>query len=83
MHGQEARDFTFSLALKYHGYSISAQSYELYPHLAELNNLDFTLSRILIHHIPSLRWGSNADRDKETFVNCLRLRFSGGFTAKV
>ena len=33
----------FGLAPKYHGYSISAQSFEFYPHLTELNNLDFTL----------------------------------------
>ena len=46
MHGQEARDFTFSLALKYHGYSISAQSYDFYLYLAKLDYLNFTMYHI-------------------------------------
>ena len=39
----ESVDFIFCLAPTHHGYSISAQSYEFWPHLAELDNLDFTL----------------------------------------
>ena len=42
-HVRGAVDFMLCLAPKYHGYSISAQIYEFYPHLAELKNLDFTL----------------------------------------
>ena len=38
-----AVDFKICLAPKYHGYSISAQSYEFYPHMAQLDNLDFTM----------------------------------------
>ena len=33
-----------NLAPKYHGYSISGQSYEFYLHLAKLDNVDFTMS---------------------------------------
>ena len=47
MHGLGAVDFRIPLAPKYYGYSILAQSYEFFPHLAQLYNLDFTLSRIL------------------------------------
>ena len=36
------------MAPKYYGYSILAQSYEFYPHLAQLDNLDFTLSLIVV-----------------------------------
>ena len=43
IYGREDVDFMFCLAAKYHGYSIYAQSYEFCPHLAELDNLDFTL----------------------------------------
>ena len=46
MYGWEALDFRNGLALKCHCYSISAQSYEFYLHLAQLDNLDFTLSLI-------------------------------------
>ena len=48
MYGWGALDFRISLAKKYHGYSISAESYEFCPHLAQLDNLDFTLSQIYI-----------------------------------
>ena len=44
MHGWGAVDFRVCVAPKYNGYSISAQSYKFYPHLAQLYNLDFTLS---------------------------------------
>ena len=44
MHGWGAVNFRICLAPKYHGYSISAHSYELRHHLAQLDNLDFTLS---------------------------------------
>ena len=47
MHGLGAVDFRIPLAPKYYGYSILAQSYEFFPHLAQLYNLDFTLSCIL------------------------------------
>ena len=40
MQGRGAVDFTFSFATTYHGSSISAQSFEFFPHLAELNYLD-------------------------------------------
>ena len=39
-------DFKICLATKYHGYSITAQSYEFYPPLVQLDNLDFTLSHL-------------------------------------
>ena len=39
-------DFRICLAPKYYGYSISVQSYELYPHLAQLDIIDVTMSHI-------------------------------------
>ena len=47
MHGWGAVDFRICLAPKDHGYSISSQRYDVYTHLAQLDNLDFTLSRTL------------------------------------
>ena len=44
MHALGAVNFRICLALKYHGNSISAQSYDFCPHLAQLDTLDFTLS---------------------------------------
>jgi hypothetical protein len=46
MHGWGAMDFRISLAPKYHGYKISAQSYEFYLQQTQLDILEFTLSRI-------------------------------------
>ena len=46
MYGWEALDLRNGLALKFHCYSISAQSYEFYLHLAHVDNLDITLSLI-------------------------------------
>ena len=40
MHGRGAVEFMFCLAPNQHGYSILARSYELYPQVAELNNLE-------------------------------------------
>ena len=42
-HGWGAVDFRICLALKYHGYSLSAQRYEFCPHLAQIDNLDLTM----------------------------------------
>ena len=39
MHGRGAVDFMFCFGPKYHDYSISSQSYEFCPHLAELITL--------------------------------------------
>ena len=47
MYGWGAMDFRICLALKCHGYYISAQSYGFYLHLAKLDILEFTLSYIL------------------------------------
>ena len=44
MHGWGAMDFRICLAPKYHGYLISAQNYEFYLHLAQLDILEFKLS---------------------------------------
>ena len=44
MHGWGAVYFRICLAPKNHGYSISALNYDFYPHLAQLDNLNFTLS---------------------------------------
>ena len=44
MHCWRAMDFRVCLEPKYHGQSISAHSYEFYHYLAQLDNLDFTLS---------------------------------------
>ena len=44
MHSWVAVDFRIFVAPTNHGYSISAQIYEFCPHLAQLDNLDFTLS---------------------------------------
>ena len=44
MHALGAVNFRICLALKYHGNSISANSYDFCPHLAQLDTLDFTLS---------------------------------------
>ena len=44
MHGLGATDFMFSLNFKHHSKLITAQSYECYPHLAVLNNLDSKLT---------------------------------------
>ena len=52
MHGWGAMYFRICLAPKYHGYSISAQNYEFCSHLAQLDNLDFTLSHMKIECIP-------------------------------
>ena len=46
MHASGKVDLRIYLAKKNHGYSISAQSYDFYPHLIQLDILDFTLSRI-------------------------------------
>ena len=46
MHDWGAVDFRILLAPKYHGYSISAQSYEFFPHLAQLDNLDLKMSHM-------------------------------------
>ena len=35
-----------TMAIAVRPWSISAQSYEFYPHLAQLDNLDFTLSHM-------------------------------------
>ena len=48
MHDWGAVDFRICMAPKNHGYLISAQSYEFCPHLAQLDNLDFTLSPIYL-----------------------------------
>ena len=40
MHGPAPVDFRFCLLPKYHGYSLSALTYEFYLHPAQLNNLD-------------------------------------------
>ena len=44
MHCWGALDFRMCAAPKYHGFSISAQSYEFCPPLAQLDNLDVKLS---------------------------------------
>ena len=44
MHFRGATNFRICLAPKYHGNLISAQIYEFHHHLAQLDNLDFTLS---------------------------------------
>ena len=44
MHGLAAVNMRICLAPKNHGYLKSAHSYDFYPHLAQLDNLDFTLS---------------------------------------
>ena len=42
---------------KYHGYSISSHSYEFFLHLAQLDNFDFTMSKIqLIYHDQYIMW---------------------------
>ena len=52
MHGCGVVDFRICLAPKYHGYSILDQSHEFGPHLAQLDNLDVTLSHTKkIHNI--------------------------------
>ena len=43
MHAWGAVDHRIYLGQENHGYSISAQSYEFCPQLAQLDNLDFTL----------------------------------------
>ena len=48
-HAWGAVKFRIRLAPKYHGNSISAQSYDFCSHLAKLNTLDFTLSHIQTH----------------------------------
>ena len=50
MPGWGAVDFRICLPPKYHGFSISAQSYEFCPHLAQLDNLDFTMSRNPVYY---------------------------------
>ena len=44
MHALGAVDLRIYLAHKNHGYSISAQGYDFWPHLKKLDILDFTLS---------------------------------------
>ena len=44
MHAWGVVDLKVYLAQKNHGYSISAQSYECYLHLTQLDILEFTLS---------------------------------------
>ena len=44
LHGWWAMDFRICLAPKYHGCLISDQSYEFYPHLAQLDIIDVTMS---------------------------------------
>ena len=46
MHAWGVVDLRVYLALKNHGYSISAQSYEFYLHLTQLDILEFTLSHM-------------------------------------
>ena len=46
LHAWGVVDLRIYLAQKNHGYSISSQSYDFCPHLAQLNTLDFTLSHI-------------------------------------
>ena len=48
IHAWGAVDLRIYLAQKNHGYSISAQSYDFCPHLAQLNIFDFTLSPVLL-----------------------------------
>ena len=50
MHAWGVVDLKVYLAQTNHGYSISAQSYEFYLHLTQLDILEFTLS-----HIPYIR----------------------------
>ena len=44
--GWGALDFRISLTLTNHGFSISAHSYDFCPRLAQLDNIDFTLSHM-------------------------------------
>ena len=44
MHAWGAVDLRIYLAQKNHGHSLSAQSYDFFPHLRKLDILDFTLS---------------------------------------
>ena len=46
MHAWGAVDPRIYLAKKNHGYSISAQSYDFYLHLAQLDILEFTLAHM-------------------------------------
>ena len=56
MHAWGAVEFRIHLAPKYHGNSISAQSYDFCPPLAQLDTLDFTLSRVLILAINTIEY---------------------------
>ena len=47
MHAQGVVDLRVYLAQKNHCYSISAQSYEFYVHLTQLDILEFTLSHMI------------------------------------
>ena len=51
MHAWGVVDLRVYLAQKNHSYSISAQSYEFYLHLAQLDILEFTLSRMHIYQL--------------------------------
>ena len=46
MHGLWVVNFRNCVAPKYHGFWISAQSYDFCPRLAQLDNLDFTVSPV-------------------------------------
>ena len=46
LHGWWAMDFMICLASKYNGYSKLAKSCKFYPHLAQLDIIDVTLSHI-------------------------------------
>ena len=49
MHAWGVVDLRVYLAQKNHGYSISAQSYEFYLHLTQLDILEFTLSHMALN----------------------------------
>ena len=49
-------DLRICLEPNYHGYSISGQSYEFYLHLAQLDNLDFTMSHNKSIHQQTKVW---------------------------
>ena len=51
MHAWGVVDIRVYLAQTNHGYSISAQSYEFYLHLAQLDILEFTLSCMHIYQL--------------------------------